>query len=195
MNGKVLRVLEYNKIIDRLTEHASSEQGKKLTAALVPLTDLDMISTAQTETSDALGHLFRKGSTSFGGNKDLGMCIKSLEVGSVLSIVELLRIAAFLENVSRIKSYGRKEREDIPGDSLDVYFDGLEPLTPLANEIRRCILSEEEIADDASSTLKHIRRSMTITNDRIHSQLTSMINGSYSTHLQAADATRPHTRS
>ena len=88
MNGKVLRVLEYNKIIDRLTEHASSEQGKKLTAALVPLTDLDMISTAQTETSDALGHLFRKGSTSFGGNKDLGMCIKSLEVGSVLSIVE-----------------------------------------------------------------------------------------------------------
>ena len=194
MNGKVLRVLEYNKIIDRLTEHASSEQGKKLTAALVPLTDLDMISTAQTETSDALGHLFRKGSTSFGGNKDLGMCIKSLEVGSVLSIVELLRIAAFLENVSRIKSYGRKEREDIPGDSLDVYFDGLEPLTPLANEIRRCILSEEEIADDASSTLKHIRRSMTITNDRIHSQLTSMINGSYRTYLQDAVVTMRNNR-
>ena len=143
MNSKVLRVLEYNKIIDQLTDKATSEQGKKLTSALVPMTDADAIAEAQTQTADALSHLFRKGSTSFGGNKDLGMCIKSLEVGSTLSISELLRIAAFLENVNRIKAYGRKEREDIPADSLDVYFDVLEPLTPLANEICRCILSEE----------------------------------------------------
>ena len=136
MNSKVLRVLEYNKIIDRLTEKATSEQGKKLTAALKPMTDLDAITQAQTETADALGYLFRKGSTSFGSNKDLGACIKSLEVGSVLSIGELLRIAAFLENVNRIKAYGRKEREDAPTDSLDIYFDALEPLTPLSSEIR-----------------------------------------------------------
>ncbi|MBP3475068.1 MAG: endonuclease MutS2 [Lachnospiraceae bacterium] len=194
MNNKVLRVLEYNKIIERLTEKATSEQGKKLTSALKPMTDLEAITQAQTETADALGYLFRKGSTSFGSNKDLGLCIKSLEVGSVLSIPELLRIAAFLENVNRIKAYGRKEREDMPGDSLDVYFDVLEPLTPLANEIRRCILSEEEIADDASPTLKHIRRSMTITNDRIHSQLTSMINGSYRTYLQDAVVTMRNNR-
>lgn len=194
MNSKVLRVLEYNKIIDRLTEKATSEQGKKLTAALKPMTDLDAITQAQTETADALGYLFRKGSTSFGSNKDLGACIKSLEVGSVLSIGELLRIAAFLENVNRIKAYGRKEREDAPADSLDIYFDALEPLTPLASEIRRCILSEEEIADDASPTLKHIRRSMTITNDKIHSQLTSMINGSYRTYLQDAVVTMRDNR-
>ena len=194
MNSKVLRVLEYNKIIDRLTEKATSEQGKKLTAALKPMTDLDAITQAQTETADALGYLFRKGSTSFGSNKDLGACIKSLEVGSVLSIGELLRIAAFLENVNRIKSYGRKEREDAPVDSLDIYFDALEPLTPLSSEIRRCILSEEEIADDASPTLKHIRRSMTITNDKIHSQLTSMINGSYRTYLQDAVVTMRDNR-
>lgn len=194
MNSKVLRVLEYNKIIDRLTEKATSEQGKKLTAALKPMTDLDAITQAQTETADALGYLFRKGSTSFGSNKDLGACIKSLEVGSVLSIGELLRIAAFLENVNRIKSYGRKEREDAPTDSLDIYFDALEPLTPLSSEIRRCILSEEEIADDASPTLKHIRRSMTITNDKIHSQLTSMINGSYRTYLQDAVVTMRDNR-
>lgn len=194
MNSKVLRVLEYNKIIDRLTEKASSEQGKKLTAALKPMTDLDAITQAQTETADALGYLFRKGSTSFGSNKDLGACIKSLEVGSVLSIGELLRIAAFLENVNRIKAYGRKEREDAPTDSLDIYFDALEPLTPLSSEIRRCILSEEEIADDASPTLKHIRRSMTITNDKIHSQLTSMINGSYRTYLQDAVVTMRDNR-
>ena len=194
MNSKVLRVLEYTKIIDRLTEKATSEQGRRLTKALVPMTDLEEIQKAQQETADALGHLFRKGSTSFGGNKDLGYCIKSLEVGSALSIPELLRIAAFLENVSRIKGYGRKERDDIPGDSLDIYFDALEPLTPLATEIRRCILSEEEIADDASSTLKHIRRSIALTNDKIHSQLTSMINGSLRTYLQDAVVTMRNNR-
>lgn len=194
MNEKVLRVLEYNKIVDQLTDKATSEQGKKLTRSLTPMTDQAAIVTAQTQTADALGHLFRKGSTSFGGNKDLGMCIKSMEIGSVLSVAELLRIASFLENVNRIKSYGRKDREDTPADSLDEYFDILEPLTPLANEIRRCILSEEEIADDASPTLKHIRRSMSITNDRIHSQLNSMINGSCRTYLQDAVVTMRNNR-
>ncbi len=194
MNQKVLRVLEYNKIIERLTDKATSEQGRRLAAALEPMTDLEAIGKAQTETADALGYLFRKGSTSFGGNKDLGMCIRSLEIGSVLSIEELLRIAAFLENVNRIKSYGRKEREDAPADSLNVYFESLEPLTPLSNEIRRCILSEEEIADDASPALKKIRRSMTVTNDRIHSQLASMINGSCRTYLQDAVVTMRNNR-
>ena len=158
------------------------------------MTDLEEIRTAQIQTADALGRLFAKGSTSFGNNKDLGMSIKSLEVGSVLSIAELLRIASFLENVSRIKAYGRRERDDIPGDSLDVYFDSLEPLTPLANEINRCILSEEEIADDASPALKRIRRSMAITNDQIHSQLNSMINGSLRTYLQDAVVTMRDNR-
>lgn len=194
MNNKVLHVLEYTKIIDKLTDKATSEQGKKLTSSLVPMTDLEAINQAQTETADALGYLFRKGSTSFGGNKDLGMCIRSLEIGSVLSVPELLRIAAFLENVNRIKSYGRKEREDTPADSLDAYFEKLEPLTLLSNEIRRCILSEEEIADDASPNLKRIRRSMAITNDRIHSQLASMINGSCRTYLQDAVITMRNNR-
>lgn len=194
MNSKVLRVLEYNKIIERLTDKATSEQGRKLTAALEPMTDLEAIKKAQTETADALGYLLRKGSTSFGGNKDLGMCIRSLEIGSTLSIAELLWIAAFLENVNRIKSYGRKEREDTPADSLDEYFESLEPLTPLSNEIRRCILSEEEIADDASPALKKIRRSMAIANDRIHSQLASMISGSCRTYLQDAVVTMRNNR-
>ncbi len=194
MNSKVLRVLEYHKIISHLTEKASSEPGKRLAQALVPMTDLEEIRTAQIQTADALGRLFAKGSTSFGNNKDLGMSIKSLEVGSALSIAEILRIASFLENVNRIKAYGRRERDDIPGDSLDVYFDSLEPLTPLANEINRCILSEEEIADDASPALKRIRRSMAITNDRIHSQLNSMINGSLRTYLQDAVVTMRDNR-
>lgn len=194
MNDKVLRVLEYHKIIAQLTEKATSEPGKRLAAALLPMTDLNEIQAAQTQTADALGRLFAKGSTSFGSNKDLGMSLKSLEVGSILSIAELLRIASFLENVNRVKAYGRRERDDIPGDSLDVWFDMLEPLTPLAGEINRCILSEDEIADDASPALKHVRRSMAITNDRIHSQLNSMINGSLRTYLQDAVVTMRDNR-
>lgn len=194
MNEKVLRVLEYTKIIQQLTDLANSEPGKALAAALVPMTNPEEIRQAQQETADALGRLFSKGSTSFGSNKDLGFCIRSLEVGSALSAPELLRIAAFLENVNRIKAYGRRERDDVPADSLDVYFDALEPLTPLAAEIRRCILAEDEIADDASPALKHIRRSISLTNERIHSQLNSMINGSYRTYLQDAVVTMRNNR-
>ncbi len=194
MNDKVLRVLEYNKIIERLTDRATSAPGRKLAASLVPMTDRDAILQAQTETADALGRLFRKGSTSFGSNKDLGFCIRSLEVGSALSAAELLGIADFLENVNRIKSYGRRERDDAPADSLDGYFDMLEPVTSLSHEIRRCILSEEEIADDASPALKHIRRSMAAANNRIHAQLTSMVNGSCRTYLQDAVITMRDNR-
>ncbi len=194
MNTKVLRTLEYNKIIDQLTDKATSAPGRELCQSLEPMTDLDQIKLAQTETADALSRLFKKGSTSFGGNKDLSFSIRSLEVGSTLSISELLSIASMLENVNRIKTYGRNDKEDAPTDTLTDYFNALEPLTPIANEIRRCILSEEEIADDASPTLKHIRRSMAITNDKIHSQLTSMVNGSYRTYLQDAVVTMRNDR-
>ena len=135
MNEKVLRTLEYNKIIDRLTEKATSEPGRRLCRDLKPFTDMHVINEAQQQTADALSRLFQKGSTSFGGNKDLGFTLKSLEVGSTLSIPELLKIAGLLENVNRIKTYGRREREEESRDSLDDLFDGLEPLTPLSKEI------------------------------------------------------------
>ena len=194
MNTKVLTTLEYNKIIDLLTEKADSEPGKKLCRDLVPSTDLSTIRTAQRETKDALARLFRIGSTSFGSNRDLGFSIRSLEIGSSLSMSELLKLASFLDNVSRIKTYGKKEREDLPNDSLDAYFEGLTPMTQLANEINRCILSEEEMADDASPRLKSIRRSKLSTNEKIHSQLTSMVNGAYRTFLQDAVITMRDNR-
>ena len=194
MNTKVLTTLEYNKIIDLLTEKADSEPGKKLCRELVPSTDLSAIRTAQRETKDALARLFRIGSTSFGSNRDLGFSIRSLEIGSSLSMSELLKLASFLDNVSRIKTYGKKEREYLPNDSLDVYFEGLTPMTQLANEINRCILSEEEMADDASPRLKSIRRSKLSTNEKIHSQLTSMVNGAYRTFLQDAVITMRDNR-
>ena len=194
MNEKVLKTLEYNKIIDMLTEKADSEPGKKLCRELAPSTDIKEIRENQRQTADALSRLFAVGSTSFGSNRDLGFSIRSLEIGGTLSILELLNIASMLDNVSRIKTYGKRIREDAPEDSLDGYFEGLTPLTQLANEINRCILSEEEIADDASPKLKSIRRSMIQTNEKIHTQLNNMLNGAYRTYLQDAVITMRNNR-
>lgn len=186
MNKKVLQTLEYHKIISQLVLKADSEPGKKMCEALLPNTDLSEIQSAQTETADALSRLFRYGSTSFGGNKDLGFSLKSLEVGSSLSIPELLKIAGFLENVARIKAYGRNEKDESVQDSLNQLFESLTSLSFISDEIRRCLLSEEEVADDASSELKHIRRNIQLTGEKIHNQLGSMLNGSCRTYLQDA---------
>lgn len=186
MNAKVLRVLEYDKVIRMLEAKATSDPGRELCRSLEPMTDLSQIQKAQTETADALTRIFQKGSLNFGSNKPLGMCLRSLEIGSTLSMEELLRIAGLLENTARVKHYGRSEKEDEQTDSLSEYFDCLEPLTPLSAEIRRCILSEEEMADDASPALKKIRRSMTLTGEKIHNQLAGMVNGSARSYLQDA---------
>ena len=194
MNQKALKTLEYDKILLLLEEKADSVPGKKKCRELLPSVDLEEIEAAQTETADALTRLFRRGNTSFGNNYDLGFTIKSLEIGSQLSIAELMKVASFLDNAGRVKAYGKKEQEDEAEDSLTVYFEQLAPLTQLANEIHRCILSEEEIADDASPKLKSIRRNKLITNDKIHSQLTSMLNGSLRTYLQDAVITMRNNR-
>ncbi len=194
MNQKVLKTLEYYKIIDMLVEKADSEPGKRLCRELLPSTDLEEIRKNQRLTEDALGRLFKTGSTSFGSNSDIGFSVKSLEIGSTLSILELMKIASLLDNVSRIKTYGRKDREDTPDDSLTEYFEGLTPLTQVANEINRCILGEDEIADDASPRLKSIRRSMIQTNEKIRSQLNSMLTGAYRTYLQDAVITMRDNR-
>ena len=194
MNEKVLYTLEYTKIIDALTDKATSQPGRELCQALVPMTDFGRIESAQQETADALTMLLGRGSTSFGGNKDISLAMRSLEIGSTLSAGELLKIAGLLDNVNRIKAYGKKKRDDEKETSLTGYFEALSPLTLLSGEIRRCILSEEEIADDASPGLKHIRRSITLTGEKIHSQLTSMVNGTYRSYLQDAVITMRDNR-
>lgn len=186
MNAKVLRVLEYDKVIRILEAKATSDPGRELCRSLEPMTDLSEIEKAQTETADALTRIFQKGIINFGSNKSLGMCLRSLEIGSTLSMEELLRIAGLLENTARVKHYGRSEREEEQTDSLSEYFNCLEPLTPLSSEIRRCILSEDEMADDASPALKKIRRSMTLTGEKIHNQLAGMVNGPARSYLQDA---------
>ena len=194
MNEKVLKTLEYNKILSLLTEKADSEPGKRLCRELTPSTDIQEIRQNQAETRDALSRIFKSGSTSFGSNRDLGFSIKSLEIGSSLSSSELLKIAGLLDNVNRIKTYGKKDREDTPDDSLDPYFNQLTPLTQVANEINRCILGEDEFADDASPKLKSIRRSIQNTGEKIHNQLNSMLTGSYRTYLQDAVITMRNNR-
>ena len=194
MNQKVLSTLEFYKIIDLLVEKADSAPAKELCRQLLPICDMDTIEVWQTQTQDALSRLFRAGSTSFGGNKDIGFTVKSLEIGSCISASELIKIAKLLSNVSRIKTYGKKDRDDTPDDSLDPYFDMLVPLTQLANEINRCILAEDEIADDASSELKRIRRTISQTGDKIHSVLNGMLNGSVRSYLQDAVITMRNNR-
>ena len=186
MNEKVLQKLEYMKILGRLVEKAGSKLGKDLCQKLVPMTNLTDIIKAQQETFDGLGRLLRKGATSFGSNHDILWAMKSLEKGSTISIPELLKVAGLLENVNRIKQYGRTTKEGEAADSLTDYFDALEPLSPISTEIRRCILGEDLIADDASPGLRHVRRSMSQTSQKIQTQLNSMVNGSTRTYLQDA---------
>ncbi len=185
MNKKTLRTLEYNKIIDLLCEHATCSQGKELCRYLKPSTDLAQIRLAQQQTSDALTRIYQKGSLSFSGTHNIGASLKRLEIGGVMNIEELLKTASLLEVAKRAKAYARGNREETQRDSLEELFANLEPLTPLLDEIRRCILSEDEIADDASANLKNIRRSIKNTNDKIRSQMNTMLNNSDTrNHLQ-----------
>ena len=184
MNQKAYKALEYYKIINMLTDKASSSMGKEICRKTEPSTDIDEIRHMQTQTKDALTRLFQKGNISFGSVKDVRGSLKRLEIGSSLGIGELLAICSLLENTNRVKAYSRSERGDSLPDSLDGMFKALEPLTPLTTEIRRCILSEDEISDDASSNLRQIRRNMKIAGDRIHTQLSSLVNGSARNYLQ-----------
>lgn len=177
MNEKVLHTLEYNKILDQLTEYAFSADARSRCQKLRPITDRAQIEQLQQQTSDALSRLFKYGSLSFSGVTDIRDSLKRLEIGGALSAIELLRVCSLLESAKRAKAFARSQEDnDQPDDSLTGLFAGIEPLTPLYDEIRRCILSEDEIADDASSTLHSIRRSMRGMNDKIRAQMNSMIN-------------------
>lgn len=186
MNEKSLRILEYNKIIEMLSSKAHSKAGKLLCDGLKPIDNLNEVISSLQNTDDALKRLLRNGNVSFAGNKDIRQSLLRLKKGSSLNALELLLICDLLEASSRVKSYLKKEHPDDEDDSLDKYYAMLEPLTKHSLEIRRCIISEDEIADDASSELKAIRRHIKGTNDKIHSELTRMVNTTYRTYLQDA---------
>ncbi|CDA15207.1 MutS2 protein [uncultured Clostridium sp.] len=184
MNQKTLTKLEYHKIIAMLEEQASSFRGRQLCRKLKPMTNLDKINTSQKQTAAAFTRLIKKGRISFSDAAPVEESMKRLEVGAALGSGELLRILKLLQTAGRVKAYGRHDTQDELTDCLDAYFEQLEPLTLLANEIERCIISEDEISDDASSTLKHIRRNINNMNDKVHATLTNLVNGSLRTYLQ-----------
>ena len=160
MNEKALHTLEYDKIVTLLEERASSAPGKALCRAITPLTDITRIEMLQEETAAAVGRIFAKGSISFGNTFDVNASLLRLQLGSALGIRELLQICKLLENASLVRAYGRKEREDQPDDVLTILFTGLVPIPSATNESRLCIVTEEEVSDNASSTLRHIRRNI-----------------------------------
>ena len=184
MNNKALKTLEYNKITDRLASHASSEPGIKLCRELQPMIDMDEINSALKQTSDAVSRIFRHGSISFAGLKDIRPLTKALEVGSALGMSELLDICSLLKVAAGARRYGVSEDE--AADSLSGLFNAIYDIADVRREIERCILSEDEIADDASAELKNIRRQMRICTERIRTELNSMLNGSDRTYLQEA---------
>ena len=177
MNEQVLSVLEYDKIIGMLADLAATEGGKSACRALRPMSDIHDIISAQKETSDALARVYRKGGMSFGGVKDIRASLARLRVGASLSAGELLGVGSLLSAVSRAVSYGKRDpaKEDRPADALDGYYDSLMPYPSLEREITRCILSEDEIADDASPGLKSVRRAIKLTGERVHQQLAGLL--------------------
>lgn len=194
MNPKALKTLEYNKIIDKLTEFAGSALAKEMCRNLQPSTDLYEIQALQKETSDALSRIYQKGAVSFRGVRDIRGSIKRLEIGAIIGINELLSICSLLDVCSKVKAYSRNDRDPDFEDSLEAMFQALQPLTPVSSEIRRCIASEEELNDDASPALFKIRRSMCQINDKVHAQLQTMVNGSARTYLQDAVVTMRNGR-
>ena len=184
MNNKVYQKLEFNKIIDTLEEHASSTGGKQLCKNIKVMTDIESINTFQEQTAAAFTRIVKKGRFSFGDVFPVGASVKRLEIGGVLGSGELLHICRLLQTTGRAKAYGRVETQDDIPDCLNSYFEQLQPLTNISTEIDRCIISEEEISDHASSTLKSIRRSMEATHGKVHATLNSMVNGSMRSYLQ-----------
>lgn len=194
MNQKALKTLEYHKILLQLESYAASAPGKALCRSLHPSSDIEEVRTWQAQTTDAVDRVRLKGSLSLSGIRDIRDSLKRLEIGSSLSIPELLSISSLLTVASRASAYGRREADDERDeDSLEPLFSALEPLAPLNNEIRRCILSEDEVADEASPGLAHVRRSMKLAADRIHTQLNSILNSSRS-YLQDAVITMRNGR-
>lgn len=184
MNQKTLIKLEYDKIITLLVDHASSASGKLRCKNLMPMTDLEEINTAEEQTAAAFTRIVKKGRLSFSGVQSVEDSMMRLEIGAALSAPELLRICKLAEAANRAKSYGRHDTVDELADCLDIYFEQLSPLVQLSNEIRRCIISDDEISDDASANLKHIRRAIAGMNDKVHATLNHLVNGPLRNYLQ-----------
>ncbi len=158
-----------------LVEEADSALGKDSAKRLRPLSDQNEITALQAETTHALTRIFHHGPLSFHGLTDIRPGLVPLSKGGTLGTGELLRIGALLDVAERAVKYEDKDEET---DFLSGRFSGLQTFPEILREIRRCILSEEEISDDASSELRRIRRTIKNTNDKVREQLNATVNSS-----------------
>lgn len=175
MNPKVLKTLEFDKILQRLSSFASSDAGIALCKDLKPITDIEKIRTAQIQTTDAVTRLRKKNGPNYNGLKDIRLCIKRLDIGAILNTVDLIDVSSVLDVASSVRHFLKPENDEEPVDSLSIYYDSIDTCDNLNSEIKRCILSYDEIADDATPTLKDIRRKQSFTKDRIQRTLNTMV--------------------
>lgn len=185
MNTKALKILEYNKIIQQLKHYAQSQPGKTMVETLMPVADIKEINHRQRETAEAVTTILKHGTLPIRGTKDIQSSLKRLAIGGTLTMLEILHISDVLRVSQRIKSYYREGEEDIQLLTLAGLFINIEPITTLSKEIDRCIINEETMADEASSGLHNVRRSIHNTHSKVRAQLNSIINSSaYKTMLQ-----------
>ncbi|MBR4014587.1 MAG: endonuclease MutS2 [Anaerotignum sp.] len=178
MNEKALHTLEFDKIIEKLTGYAVSPMAKERAAALQPSSALSDIAIWQQETTEAVSMVLRKGGPSFGGFREIRPQLKRAAMAGMLSVGELMTMGEFLYVCRKIKNYAKRENAAEVYERLDEYFDLIVPLDTLENEISRCILSETEIADNASAGLRSVRKEIKISNDRVKDHLNSIISSS-----------------
>ena len=171
MNKRSIRVLEYNKILEQLEQHAVTAGAKRKVSHLKPYRDISTIEALQQNTRDAFLRLEKHGQVSFTGITNVSESLRLLEIDSALSTSELLDIASLLEAAKEVKSYGSIGGSEATFDSLTTLFDSLVPLEDISSEIRRCIISSDEIADDASGNLRSIRRKITESEASLHNTL------------------------
>ena len=183
MNEKIFGILEFSKIQEMLEKCATSQPGRVLCRNLMPETEIEKIQHMQDETSAARERIRHNAVVSFSKVTDLSKVFEKLENGGSLSPAELLRISDLLDAVSRAKSYGCREIPEEERDILDTRFNQLSPLAKVNQEIRRCVRSDTELFDTASSGLEKVRRKIKAAEDKIQSQLRAFIGGKYRNYL------------
>ena len=177
---KSMATLELPQVLALLADCAATLEGKERCLALRPLTDLDDVARAQEETSAAVKMLILRGSPGFSGVKPVSASLQRADMGGSLSTRELLDIASVLRCARGARDYGDSEEKTV----ISHLFRSLTPNRFLEDSITNSILSEEEIADSASSELASIRRHMRSTETRVRDILQRLISSNQSKYLQ-----------
>ena len=174
---KALKVLEYDKIIDMLLDLTQGELARDLVEKLEPSNDIDEIRRMQEETSEAYRVLARYGDIDYTAATHIKHLVSKASLGSMLFIEDLYDIMQNIFLVSSIKRYLKTaiEDENLKLKHLRRLYDSLASLDDLKKKLSMTIVSRDEIADNASSTLRSIRRSKKLKNQAIEDKLNSYI--------------------